>query len=354
MDKSPCPTCGYENRAGAHRCGLCGKPFIYAKGASALASETVSIRRDDIGELIPQRRDFAAEIATNKLNSMILLFLCFGMLLGLCWSFGYLYGFPEIGSLIGVIIGASVIIWAFNSGDKTILRISDALPANNSRDRQIINLVEEMAIAAGLPMPAVFIINTPVPNAFATGRDPQHAAIAVTTGLIEKLNREEMQGVIAHEMSHIRNFDIRYMMLVAAIVGAVVLIGDTGTRGMWYGGGGRSRGSKSGGGPLAIVAILFIILAPLFATLLQMAVSRKREFLADASAVELTRNPGGLASALAKIDDYEAADTLVGASRATQHLYIANPFKKFMMRSSALLSTHPPMEARIRVLRGMM
>lgn len=331
-------------------------PFIAASGVASLASQTVSIRRDETGEIIPQRRDFAAEIASNKRDSAFLLVICFGLLLGLCWAFGYYYGYPDIGLGVGAIVGAGVIIWAFTSGDKAVLGVSSALPAVNVNDRQIVNLVEEMAIAAGLPMPQVFIVESPVPNAFATGRDPEHASIALTRGLIEKLNREEMQGVIAHEMSHIRNFDIRYMMLVAAIVGAVVLIGDIFGRGLWWGGGRRSRDSdsKGGGGALAILALAFIILAPIFAMLLQMAVSRKREFLADASAVELTRNPGGLASALERIDGYEAADMLIGASKATQHLYIANPFRKFKMRSSALMSTHPPMEARIKMLRGML
>jgi len=332
---------------------MCGLPFIATAGAVSLASETTSIRREyESGELIPVRRDFAAEIAANKIHSVVLMIACFGLLVGVCWAFGYLYKFPQIGALLGGVIGFGVIIWAFKSGDKAVLNVSSALPANHTRDRQLINLVEEMAIAAGQPTPSVYIMNSPVPNAFATGRDPNHAAIAVTTGLMERLNREELQGVIAHEMSHIRNFDIRYMMLVAAIVGSVLMISDVTGRGRWHGIGRRDRGG-GGGSPLAILAVVLIILAPVFATLLQMAVSRKREFLADASAVELTRNPNGLASALEKIDGYETPEGLTGASKATQHLYIANPFRKFKMRSSALLSTHPPMEARIKVLRSM-
>jgi len=334
---------------------LCGNPFIVATGTASLASQTVSTRREaETGEIIPLRRDFAAEIAANKRNSAVLLVICFGLLMGVCWSFAYLYGYPDIGLVLGVVIGAGVVIWAFQGGAKAVLGVSSARPADRVMDRQIINLVEEMSIAAGLPMPEVYIIESPVPNAFATGRDPEHAAVAVTRGLIDKLNREEMQGVIAHEISHVRNYDIRYMMLVAAIVGAVVLLGDVFGRGLWWGGGRRGRSDREGGHPaLAILALLFVILAPIFAVLLQMAVSRKREFLADASAVELTRNPGGLASALEKIDNFDSPDSLIGASKATQHLYISNPFRKFRMRSSALFSTHPPMEARIKVLRGM-
>jgi heat shock protein HtpX len=332
---------------------MCGKPFLTG-GQAMLAAATVSqMRETNSGELLPTRRDFAAEIETNKRNSAILLALCFLLLLGMCWSFGYLYHYPDVGTAAGVLLGGGIVLWAFNRGDKAVLSVSGAKQADMIRDRQLINLVDEMRIAAGVPMPEVYIIDSVVPNAFATGRDPEHGKIAVTTGLMEKLNREELQGVIAHEMSHIRNFDIRYMMLVAGIVGAIVLLGDIGGHGMWYSGGRRRDSSGKGGGPLALLALAFIILAPVFAFLLQMAVSRKREFLADASAAELTRNPNGLASALEKIDNYEAADLLEGASKATQHLYIANPFKKYRMRSSALLSTHPPMEARIRLLRSM-
>jgi heat shock protein HtpX len=167
------------------------------------------------------------------------------------------------------------------------------------------------------------------------------------------LNREELQGVIGHEMSHIRNFDIRYMMLVAALVGAVVLLADGMRRGAWWGGGRIGRRMRGGGPILAIFAIVLIILAPIFALLLQMAISRKREFLADASSVELTRNPLALASALEKLETRAVTDPLPNANRATQHLFIVNPLRSFTMNASALLSTHPPTEARIRVLRAM-
>jgi len=269
-----------------------------------------------------------------------------------------MYHFPRVGLVLGVTLGLILTIWAYFGGSKAVLSLSGAHDADTVRDRQVINLVDEMRIAAGLPMPKVMIIETEAANAFATGRDPEHAAVAVTRGLTKLLNREELQGVVAHEMSHVRNFDTRYMMLVAAIVGAIILLSDTMMRGWWWGGiGGGQRGGRDGdrGGNaiFAILGVVLVILAPIFASLLQMAISRKREFLADASAVELTRNPLGLASALDKIDRNLDKEPLPGASKATQHLYIANPLRSFGMRSSALMSTHPPMEARIKLLRAM-
>jgi heat shock protein HtpX len=195
-------------------------------------------------------------------------------------------------------------------------------------------------------------VDDTAPNAFATGRDPEHASVAVTKGLLEKLDRDELQGVIAHEMAHVGNFDIRYAMLVGILVGTTVLISDFFLRGLWFGGG-RGGGRREGGGQLQIVmiivAIVLAILAPLLARLLQLSISRQREYLADATAVNLTRNPKGLADALQKISgDREILEV---ANRATAHLYIANPIKKFEKRSKGLFSTHPPMEERIKILR---
>ncbi len=213
------------------------------------------------------------------------------------------------------------------------------------------NVVEEMTIAAGLPMPKVYIIDDSAPNAFATGRDPEHASVAVTSGLLKKLDRDELQGVIAHEMAHVGNFDIRYAMLVGVLVGTTVLISDFFLRGLWFGGG---RGRGGGGLPqviMLIVAIALAILAPLFARLLQLSISRQREYLADATAVQLTRNPKGLADALQKISGDR--EVLEAANRATAHLYIVNPIKKFEKRAKGLFSTHPPIEERIEILRQM-
>src|ERR671933_2672104 len=207
-----------------------------------------------------------------------------------------------------------------------------------------------MAIAAGLPMPKVYIIDDSAPNAFATGRDPQHASVAVTSGLLEKLDRDELQGVIAHEMSHVGNFDIRYAMLVGVLVGTTVLISDFFLRGLWFGGGRRREGGGQAQLIILVIAIALAILAPLLARLIQLSISRQREFLADASAVQLTRNPKGLADALQKISGDR--EVLEAANRATAHLYIVNPIKKFEKRSKGLFSTHPPIEQRIQILRA--
>jgi len=214
-----------------------------------------------------------------------------------------------------------------------------------------------MAIAGGVPMPKVYVINDTAPNAFATGRDPKHASIAVTTGLLQKMDREELQGVIGHEMSHVGNYDIRFALLVGVLVGSIALLADWFLRFTFWGGGRRGGGGDRdrGGGGLAIIlfviAIVLAIVAPLIARAVQLAVSRRRESLADVSAVELTRNPLGLARALRTIaDDPEVLEV---ANRATQHLYIVNPIKSFEERSSSMWDTHPPIAERIAVLRNL-
>jgi heat shock protein HtpX len=206
-------------------------------------------------------------------------------------------------------------------------------------------------------MPAVYLIDDTAPNAFATGRDPKHASIAITTGLLQKLDREELQGVIGHELSHVRNYDIRYSLLVGVLVGTVALLADFFLRFTFWGGfgGRRSSNDRDGGGGLQaivfVLAIVLAILAPFFTRLVQLAVSRQREYLADASSVELTRNPQGLERALAAIA--EDPEVLEVANRATQHLYFTNPIKKFEARSKGLFSTHPPIVDRINRLRAL-
>lgn len=326
-------------------CGLCS--HVFPDAAQQIEREHPP--------LFHYRKDFAKEIRENRLNSVSLI-VGFPLLLAMLgFAFGLWFGIGQWGVLGAMLIGLVLVLTSFYAGDQTILEVSGAREADHETDRQLINVVDEMRIAAGLPMPKVYVIDSDAANAFATGRDPDGATICVTRGLMETLNRDELQGVIGHELSHVRNFDIRYMMLVAAMVGAIILLSDLFRRGAWWGGRGfvRSRGRFAGSGILAIFALLLALLTPLIALLLQMAVSRKREFLADASSVELTRNPLGLASALEKIEAKTFMEPLATASKATQHLFIVNPFRSFTMEASALFSTHPPTEARIRILRAM-
>ncbi len=220
--------------------------------------------------------------------------------------------------------------------------MSGAQQVDEATAPQLMNVVQEMAIAANVPMPAVYVIDDTAPNAFATGRDPAHASVAITTGLLEKLDREELQGVLAHEMSHVRNFDIRFALVIGVMVGAIAILADFFLRFTFWGGGRRSSNREGGGGAQAIIfaiAILLAILAPIISRFIQLAVNRQREYLADASGVELTRNPHGLERALAKIaTDQEVLEV---ANRGTQHMYFTNPIKKFEARSSGLMSpTH--------------
>lgn len=300
---------------------------------------------------------FRDRISRNRRNSLflILIFLIFALVLG--YVIGYAWIGDPAGALFGLVVafalGTISGLVSYYAGDKMVLAASRAKEITHSDAPRLFNVVEEMSIAGGLPMPKVYIIRDSAPNAFATGRDPEHASVAVTSGLLEKLDRDELQGVIAHEMAHVGNYDIRYAMLVGVLVGTTVLISDFFLRGLWFGGG-RSRRSEGGGQIqviMMIVAILLAILAPLFARLLQMSISRQREYLADATAVRLTRNPDGLADALEKISgDREVLEV---ANRATAHLYIVNPVKGFEKRAKGLFSTHPPIGERIKILRAM-
>ena len=252
-------------------------------------------------------------------------------------------------TILAVGLGLVLSLGSYYAGDSVVLSASHAVPADPAQHAQLLNVVQEIAIAANVPMPQVYLIDDSAPNTFATGRDPEHASIAVTTGLLEKVNREELQGVIAHELGHVRNFDIRFMLLVGVLVGGIALLADMFLRARWIGGGRRSRDQGGGQAIVMILALVLAILAPIAARLVQLSVSRQREFLADATSVELTRNPEGLERALAKIDG--DPDVLEVANRATQHLYIVNPIKKFEARASGLFSTHPPIADRIDRLR---
>src|SRR5215203_5289047 len=247
---------------------------------------------------------FRERIARNRRNSLLLI----AAFLAFVTVFGYIIGFALIGDFRGaffglalaMIVGVASGLVSYFAGDKMVLFASRAKEITHDDAPVLFNVVEEMSIASGLPMPKVYIVGDSAPNAFATGRDPEHASVAVTSGLLDKLDRDELQGVIAHEMSHVANFDIRYSMLVGILVGTTVLISDFFLRGLWFGGGGRGGGRRGGDGNqlqliMMLIAIVLAILAPLFARLLQLSISRQREFLADASAVRLTRNPRGLA-----------------------------------------------------------
>jgi len=309
--------------------------------------------------------DLHTLISHNKRASWLLaiafvLFICaLGAVFGNLWGLYVAgdtreeaYTYVLIGLAVALIVSLISTAGSYFGGASAILAMSRAKPITKQDDPQLFNVVEEMAIAAGAPMPRIYLIDDTAPNAFATGRDPDHGVIAVTTGLRQKLNRDELQGVIAHELSHIRNYDIRFAMLMATLVGVVVLLCDFFLRSLWWSGAGRSRQRRSqgrsgtGGAILLVLALILAIIAPLIAKLIQLAVSRQREYLADASAVELTRNPQGLAGALSKIASDK--EVLEAANRATQHLYIVNPIKPFEQRAKSMFSTHPPIKERIR------
>ena len=303
---------------------------------------------------------FYAQKSANQRNSLLMA----GFVVLLLGLLGFSVGYAMFGSVAGGVgvtlfalsLGVMSGIGTYFQGDKLVLAVSGAKAVDPAAAPQLMNVVQELAIAANIPVPAVYIIDDTAPNAFATGRDPAHASIAITTGLLQKLDREELQGVIGHELSHVRNLDIRFSLVVGVMVGAIALLADFFLRFTFWGGvSGRSRDRDSGGSgggaqaAFAIIAIALAILAPIISRFIQLAVSRQREYLADASAVELTRNPMGLERALAKISSDR--EVLEVANRGTQHMYFTNPIKKFEARSSSLMSTHPPILDRINRLR---
>jgi len=304
-------------------------------------------------------------IRANKRNSIVLLVLMAAclMLLGFFIGLGF---FGPDGGFLGLAIATAVwlvlILVSFSSGDAILLAASKAKPVTHDVHPQLFNVVEEMKIAASLPaMPKIYIINDPAPNAFATGRSPQTASVAVTAGLLGRLNRDELQGVIAHEISHILHRDILFVTLAGIMLGSIVLLSHVFLRGMFYSSmtGSRRRysaGGKGGGQAqliMLIIAIAAAVLAPLMAYLLYFALSRRREYLADAGAARLTRYPEGLASALEKIANDKSLQ-LATVNKVTAPMYIANPFKKKNARKlSDLTSTHPPISERIKILRNM-
>jgi heat shock protein HtpX len=359
MAVKKCPKCGFENKAGAHACAICSARLDNSK--RGLKTE----------QKFAHRLNFKDEIVANKRRSILLAVIFMLIVMALGFSIGMASGGPLAedpfadplmffapGLAYSGIAFAIGLIWTLITlygGKGIMMRVSGAKLIEKKDHPRLFNVVEEMTIAGGMPMPQIYIINDTAPNAFATGRDPEHAAVAITTGLLEKLNRDQLQGVMAHEMSHVRNYDIRFAMMVGIMVGMVALMSDFFLRSFFWRGRSRSRSNNKGGGGIQlvfmIIAIVLAIIAPFFARLLQMSISRQRELLADASAVELTRNPTGLAEALEIISGDQ--EVLEVANRATAHLYIVNPIKAFEKRSKALFSTHPPIKQRVSLLRGM-
>ncbi len=292
-------------------------------------------------------------IAANRFRTVVLIVLfvaivaALGYLLGEVWYPGG--GFTVLPFAFIFALGSALV--SYYAGDRMILAQSQARELSAGEEPQLRHVVEELALGLGIPMPKLYVIEDAAPNAFATGRDPAHASVAVTRGLLTMMDRTELQGVIAHELSHVGNRDIRVMLLVTVLVGTVALIADWILRSVFWGGGRRDRDDRGGGGFLIIIGIALAILTPIIATLIQLAVSRQREYLADASGALLTRYPEGLASALRKI----AADPkpLDVANKATAALYITNPLKHDPTFLDHLFDTHPPIEERIRRLEAM-
>ena len=316
--------------------------------------------------MVSSRNIYEQQNHNKRMTWLIMLgFILFLAFLGFGFDYFYLGLFQNdfylpIGTIVAVVVGTIMAVSSLQSGATSVLRSTGAEPADptNPAHQQLINVVEEMSIASGMPKPQIFVVPDSDPNAFATGKDPQHSYVAVTKGLLDTLNREELQGVIAHEMSHVRNYDIRLMTVVAAFVGAIVLLSDSGRRGVRFGGlSGRSSKSRSSGagGVFLILWLIGVILAPLIAQLMAMMVSRRREYLADASGAELTRNPLGLASALQKLNQASAPTESI--KRGSAHLCIVDPIGRSINSkegfAAELFGTHPPIEKRVLALDAM-
>lgn len=293
-------------------------------------------------------------IASNKRKSFILIVIFILIISAIGWAFAELTEFGYAGLVAAIVFAVTMSLFGYFSGDKVALWTAGAKKITKQDNVYVYRMVENLCITAGLPMPKVHIMDDQTINAFATGRDPQHASIAITTGAIQQLTNEELEGVLAHELSHIGNYDIRLMTLVVICVGIITLLSNWFFRISFFGGGRRS--SSRGGGQfqlvIMIVGIALLIFAPIIATLIKLAVSRKREFLADASGVLLTRYPAGLANALKKIG--AQSQPMRKANNATAHLYISNPFGSKARKGLAkLFSTHPPVQERISALNAM-
>jgi heat shock protein HtpX len=295
-------------------------------------------------------------IASNKRRTILLIAGFIGVVSLVGAAFGIVFGYGLTGTLVALVFSAVIAFASYWKADAVALAVSRARPADPKQYARLYNLVEGLTIASGLPMPRLYIVDDPAPNAFATGRNPRHAAVAVTTGLLEKMNRVELEGVLAHELSHVKNYDILVSTIAVTLVGAVVLLADVAMRTIWWNGGRVRRAGDRGdsNNPLALFGILLLFVAPILGKAMQAAVSRRRESLADVSAVQMTRYPPGLISALEKLLE----DTTVthSASKATAHLWIEQPMSGVGDRGkfgafNSLFDTHPPLEERIAALR---
>ena len=295
-------------------------------------------------------------IRANKRKSVALIAAFVVLLVAVGAAIGVLIGHGLIATIAALVFAGAMAAGSYWKADVIALRISRAVPADPNEYRRLHNLVEGLCIASGLPKPSVYVVNDPAPNAFATGRNPKHAAIAVTTGLLEKMNRVELEGVLAHELSHIRNYDILVSTLTVTLVGSIAILSDLGIRMMWWNGGRvrRDGDRNDSGNPLALLGFALLIFAPILSRAMQAAVSRKRETLADVSACQMTRYPPGLISALEKLRD--DSTVIHSASTATAHMWIEQPMsgvadKGKLSRLHQMFDTHPPLNERIELLR---
>ena len=294
------------------------------------------------------------QIDANRRKTFFLVIGCAVCILVVAYILVFALRFEGPGALcfvgIFLIISGFVNLGSYYWSDKLVLKMTGAKPVTKENNLDLYRVVENLALAAGSPMPKIFVMDDPSPNAFATGRDPKHAVVVFSSGLLKKLDKLELEGVAAHELSHVRNYDTRLMSIVVVLVGMIALLADIFFRSLWFGGGSRDR--RGGGALIIIVGVVVAVLAPIAAQLIKLSISRRREFLADSSGVLLTRNPEGLASALLKI----SSDTVPSkhVSTANAHLFIANPFKGKQGKSwiARLFQTHPPIEERVKALRS--
>lgn len=297
-----------------------------------------------------------SQISSNKTKTWLIMGLFIVFVTTLVYIYGKASGYGLSYAGIALIISGLMTLGSYYYSGKLILTMSNAKQIQKKDYPEFFRIVENLCIATGSPMPKLYVIDDSAPNAFATGRDPKHAVVCATTGILDKLNKAELEGVLAHELSHIRNYDIRLMAIVSILVGIVALLADIFMRNLWLGSSRRDRDNEGRGGVQGIflvVGIVLAILSPIIATFIQLAISRRREFLADASGALLTRYPEGLASALEKIS--KDREPLEVANNATAHLYIVNPFKGKNIGNwfAGLFNTHPPVEERIKILRSM-